>query len=73
MGLSYYLDAIDWFKLVTINLTVNSLWSAFADVLNVAIAQFVSVKRVANRSDSKRIKQAYPIRIKAALARKRCL
>jgi hypothetical protein len=73
MGMACCVNAINWFQPMTLNLTANSMWSAFAYILNVAIAQFVSVEHVTIISDSARIKQVHPKRIKSALAPKHCL
>ena len=73
ISMSCYLNNINWPQLFTTNLTADSLWTAFADILNAAITKCVPLKQVSVRSGSTRVKKAYTKRIKRALARKRCL
>jgi hypothetical protein len=69
-GISQYLLDIDWLYMLSVNLTTESLWSAFSDVLNNAINIFVPIK--CNAKPKHNIKY-YPNSIKHAFARKLCL
>ena len=66
----YFLD-VDWLRLMSENLTPDTLWSAFCEVLNNAIEQFVPIQHVRNTHCS--VIKHYPHNIKSAIARKRCL
>jgi len=49
--MSAYLSTINWDRLFSYNLTVDSMWSAFSDVLYTAIDLFVptrAIKKVRN-------------------------
>ena len=69
-GISQYLLDIDWLYLLSVNLTTESLWSAFSDILNDAISIFVPIKC---NGKPKRKTKYYPNSIKRAFARKLCL
>jgi hypothetical protein len=51
-SMSYYLNSIDWLQLLSVSLTADSLWAAFADILKAAIAEFVPAKLIDDRPDS---------------------
>ena len=44
-GMSTYLLAVDW-DYFFVNLTIESIWNAFCDIMNTAIEQFVPVKHI---------------------------
>jgi len=68
-GLANYLSSYNWSKLFTVNLTANSMWSAFYNVLLNAIDAFVP-SRI---STTKKTVKRYPKKARKVLARKRCL
>jgi len=45
-SMSYYLNSVDWLQLLSVNLTADSLWTAFTDILKGAIAKFVPTKLI---------------------------
>jgi len=47
-GISNYLAVFNWLDLMTTNLTADSLWRVFSDVLHTAIDMFVPLKPVKN-------------------------
>ena len=70
-GMSRYLSAVDWDHIFTVNFTADTIWSAFCDIMNDAIEQFVPVK---NTRQTRKLKlKYYPNSIKKALSRKKCL
>jgi len=68
-GMSDYLSNYDWTNLFSTNLTVNSMWSAFSDVLHCAIDLYVP----ASNSITPKRRMVCPKNCRKALARKRCL
>ena len=40
-GLANYFNTVNWFNMLTTNITPDSLWEAFANILNSAIKNFV--------------------------------
>ena len=71
-GMCSYLLAINWDHLFSVNFTAESIWSAFCDIMNTAVEQFVPVKYTKQVSKKVNVKR-YPRSIKEALARKKCL
>ena len=67
-GIANYLSAFDWSHLFSVNLTVDSMWSAFSDVIYQAVDIFVPVCKAPSK-----VKKRYPKTARKALARKRCL
>ena len=57
---------------MTTELTADSLWTAFSDVLQTAVDMFVPFKYVSSSCNVK-CQRWYPAAIKHAVARKRCL
>ena len=45
-GISRYLSQIDWQSVLSYNLTADSLWTAFTDVMRAAINMYVPAKTV---------------------------
>ena len=68
-----YFLSINWCDVSSHNLTPDALWSAFCDVFNHAIDNFVSSTEVIADNKRNTRKQRYPVGIKRALACKRCL
>ena len=48
-GIANYLNTVNWFIMLTINHTPDSLWGAFTDTLNSAIQNFVPAIPVRNK------------------------
>ncbi len=72
-GMADYFLSINWCDVLSHNLTPDALWSAFCDVFNHAIDNFVSSTEVIADNQRNTRKQWYPAGIKRAIARKRCL
>ena len=68
-----YLNDVDWFDMLTVNLTADSLWCAFTRTINEAVELFVSFKLVTHKSNYRPSGCVYPNYIKRELARKHCL
>ena len=76
-GVSRYLSQIDWQSILSYNLTADSLWSAFTDVMRAAIDMYVPAKTVNHKRNitsglNAHLKH-YPKPIKYAMYRKKCL
>jgi len=71
-SMSDYIGAMDWFALLSVNLTPDSLWAAFTDVLQKAVDLYVPVKYVSSYANVK-CKRWYPAELRRAIIRKRCL
>jgi len=56
-----------WDNLFSVNLTADSIWSAFCDILNDVIDQFVPVNNTGTRQTRKCEVKHYPNSIKKAL------
>jgi len=67
-GIASYLSTYDWSHLFSVNLTVDSMWSALRDVINQAVDIFVPTCKTPSK-----VKKKYPKTARKALARKRCL
>jgi len=70
-SMSVYLSTINWDRLFSYNLTVDSMWSAFSDVLYTAIDLFVPTKAIKKVRNPRA--RHYPATVKRAAARKKCL
>ena len=70
--MSVYLTGADWLALLTTNLTADTLWAAFRNVLQTAADQFVPIKYQKNNGKTKN-KRWYPRPLRRAISRKRCL
>jgi Reverse transcriptase (RNA-dependent DNA polymerase)/Endonuclease-reverse transcriptase len=72
--MALYLASVDWYGLLTVNLTADAIWDAFCRILDVAIDKCVPIIETAV-SNVPRIKarKHYPIGVRKAIARKRCL
>jgi len=71
-AMSNYITGINWFELLSTNLTADSLWDAFSNVLQTAVDMFVPVKYVSSTANIK-CKRWYPAALRQAIIRKRCL
>ena len=71
-GMSAYLSHYNWGNLFAYNLTADSLWRAFCEVLDGAIEKFVPYTLV-SRSPKQVAKKKYPGYIRELISRKRCL
>jgi len=71
-AISQHLAAIDWYKMLTVNLEVDSIWNAFCDILNTAIDNSVPLeKNLPIEAKFAKPKIRYPPGIQRAIARKR--
>ena len=69
-----YLNEINWYELLTVNFTADSLWESFSSVLYDAINCFVPTRVGLRKATTKTAKiKTYPLKIRRAMARKRCL
>jgi len=71
-GMSYYLNSVDWLQMLSVNLTADSLWTAFTHILKEAIVEFVSTKLI-NVRLATCANKTYTKRTKSAMARTHCL
>ena len=75
-GFSQYLSQIDWQALISYNLTADTLWASFCNVLQAGIDMYVPTRHVDPRLSSEVKAQnykKYPKHIRQAMSRKRCL
>jgi hypothetical protein len=72
-ALNEYLTAVDWYGMLTVNLTADSLWNAFSDVLNAAIDCCVPIKCAPITTRPTKRRTRYPPAIRRAITRKLCL
>ena len=70
-SMSAYFSTINWDRLFSYNLTVDSMWSAFSDVLYTAINLFVPIRSIKKVKNPRA--RHYPTTVKRAAARKKCL
>ena len=71
-GISDYLATFNRLDLLTVNLTVDGIWSAFSDVLHEAIEMYVPRKIVKNCLTIKN-RSWYLAASRHAITKKRCL
>ena len=71
-SISGYIAAVNWLDILTVNLTADSLWSAFSTVLQMAIDMYVPKKRVSEFMNVK-YRRWYPAALRHAISKKRCL
>jgi ribonuclease P/MRP protein subunit RPP40 len=70
--IAQHLAAINWYDIITVNLTADSLWDAFSVQVQTAVDQFVCSRNCA--AVKQRLRNTwYPPGIRRAIARKRCL
>jgi len=70
-GISNYLAVLNWFDLLTTNLTAESVWSAFSEVLHTALDMFVPLKPVKNSNIKSQ--RWYPAALRHAInTKQRC-
>ena len=73
-GIANYFNTVNWFNMLTTNLTPDSVWGAFTDTLNSAIQNFVPAIPVRNKQSRRtQNKTTYPKNIRNAMSRKHCL
>ena len=68
-----FLNNVDRFDMLTVNLFADSFWCAFTRIINEAVELFVSFKLATHKSNYMPSGCVYPNYIKRELARKRCL
>jgi hypothetical protein len=68
-----HLATVNWYDILSVNLTADSLWTAYSEVLLEAVDKFVPSKREALGTRHRKQIVWYPVSIRRALARKRCL
>ena len=72
-GPANYVNTVNWFNMLTTNLTTDSLWRAFTDTLNSSIKTlFLLFLYVTSRVGAFKIKQ-HPKHIRNAMSTKHCL
>jgi hypothetical protein len=70
--IAQHLATINWYDIITVNLTADSLWDAFSVQVQTAVDQFVCSRNCA--AVKQRLRNTwYPPGIRRATARKRCL
>jgi hypothetical protein len=67
--MSQFISHVDWLYLLSVNLTTNSLWSAFTSVINTAIDLFVPVRLCRPRAGLSRPTKTYPVSINKHIKR----
>jgi len=67
-----YLYLVNWLNVETVNLTADSLWNAFSNVLQTAIDVYVPTKSAINCANTK-CRRWYPAALRRAISRKCCL
>ena len=70
-SMSAYFSMINWDRLFSYNLTVDSVWSAFSDVLYTALDLFVPIRSIKKVKNPRA--RHYPTTVERAAARKKCL
>ena len=68
-----YLRTYNWNDIFVYNLTPDSLWQAFREVIDGAVELFVPHEYVSCDRSAKPSRRKYPKRIRELIARKRCL
>jgi hypothetical protein len=70
--IAQYLTAVNWYDLIAVNLTPDSLWSACSSLIQGAVDQFVSSRSCV--TVKRRVRKVWYLPgIRRAVARKRCL
>jgi len=46
VSMAQFLNHVDWYQLLTVNFTANSLWDAFTAILQQAVDMFVPCQRL---------------------------
>jgi len=72
-GMNLYLSAVDWYGMLTVNLSPNDLWSALRDKIYEAANLFVPITNYLSNVPKRGHLKLYPKTIRNGLARKRCL
>jgi len=68
VSMTQFLNHVDWYLLLTVNFTANSLWHAFTAVLQQAVDMFMPCQRL-TKAVKRSCKTSYPRKIKIALWR----
>jgi len=71
-GISDYIATVNWLEILTVNLTADSLWSAFRTVLQTAIDMYVPQK-IVNNCINVKCRRWYPAALRHSIHKKRCL
>lgn len=72
-AMAQHLHGVDWLAMLSTNLTPNTLWAAFTEVLQEVVSKFVPTRSTAHSTNHRRHKKSYPKKVKNAQARKRYL
>jgi len=72
-GMNSYLSAVDWYGILSVNLSPNDLWLALRDKIYEAATLFVPIANYASTAAMRSHRKLYPKTIRNSLARKRCL
>ena len=75
-GISSYLSQVDWQSVMSHNLTTDSLWSSFCNILQCAVDLYVPTRPAGSPAPCSFIAKnpkRYPRVIRQAMGRKRCL
>jgi len=67
-----YLYSINWLNVLTVNLTADSLWRGFSNVLQTALDLYVPKKSAINFANTK-CRRWYLAALRRAINRRRCL
>ena len=72
-GMAQYLSNFDWQHLFSTHLTVESIWSAFSQVLTEAVELYIPSVTTNKVGTKKHYSRKYPKTIRKTFSRKRCL
>jgi len=72
-GMNLYLSGVDWYGMLSLNLSPNDLWSALRDKIFEAATLFVPTTNCVPTAAKRSRRKLYPKNIRNSLARKRCL
>ena len=70
-GISSYIATFNWLDMLATNLTPDSIWCAFSDVLHTAIDMYVPIKP--DRNVAIKNRRWYPAALRHAISKKRSL
>jgi len=69
-GMNSYLPAVDWYGILSINLSPNDLWSALHDKIHTAATLFVPTTNYVSTAARQSRRKLYPKTVRNSLARK---
>jgi len=72
-AIAQYLASVDWYKMLNVNLEVDSTWYAFCDILNTTIDNCMPWKNIPLEAKLTKLKIRYPPGIQRPMAHKRCV